>query len=502
MVRLLFPLLFLALFLSAEEEEGVSLVNLIRAPISRVAGAVNVVTGNFVDQGVHSETSGPDTYRLGHCYVSSSTEEGSIADGWDFLHPTTLEVVQPGVVGGISEGSWSSTTVYLREAGGATLVFKWDGKIKWFKPALKKTGYTLLGSIRAPVLRDARRTTISWNKHGDEWVVKLGDGTIRRYRVTKKHRRRPWGNENGRRSYHLISEVLPSGNTRSYRFNGGGEGELASITTTSSDGLLISSVAFDYGDHHVTATTSDGLKTIFRLKKLRERGHTVEWIHRSGLAATSFTYSEKHPRRVHERCTNGRVQARFYKKGANDVGGKEINVSDKRETMFLRDRVRELLVERFPGQPMVSSHTFYYKQGDHRSEAKVRESNGSKITYTWDEEHRPVKVVYEEHNGDLLLSEEFEWSREGRLCSRTIFDNNKHRRINQSLTYDDRGNVTKEALSFDGRTSTWTAEYNDHSLKTAECDPLGNWTYYEYDRSLMTARYTCDESRIVKREFL
>jgi hypothetical protein len=95
MRRYLALALFLLQALYAEEEADFSLVNLTKSPIPRVAGTVNIVTGNWVDQSTHQMTTGPDPYIVGHSYISSSLEEGSLADGWDLLHPSTLEVFQP-----------------------------------------------------------------------------------------------------------------------------------------------------------------------------------------------------------------------------------------------------------------------------------------------------------------------------------------------------------------------------------------------------------------------
>ena len=62
MKRCLLFLLFVLHALSAEEEPQISLVNQTKSPIPRVAGSVNIISGNWVDQSTHHETSGPDPY--------------------------------------------------------------------------------------------------------------------------------------------------------------------------------------------------------------------------------------------------------------------------------------------------------------------------------------------------------------------------------------------------------------------------------------------------------
>jgi hypothetical protein len=211
--------------LCAEEEQSVSLVNMTKSPISRIAGSVNVISGNFVDQVSHLDTTGPESYSIAHSYVSSSEEEGSIADGWDFYHPTELEIYQPK---GLAHGDSLDPTfdneaiIYYRDAGGATIVFKGDNKAKHFKPQLEKTGYTFMGSIESPVRRDVRRIRIWKESHSsDVWIVVLGDGTLRRYVPVEKQKYRPTQYDEAyyRKTYHIEAETLPSGNKRLYTYH-------------------------------------------------------------------------------------------------------------------------------------------------------------------------------------------------------------------------------------------------------------------------------------------
>ena len=71
-----------------------SLVNMSALPSSLVAGCVNVITGDFCESSLADTVSGPEPYPLGHSYCSSSLEEGSLGDGWNFMHYNKLEVFQ------------------------------------------------------------------------------------------------------------------------------------------------------------------------------------------------------------------------------------------------------------------------------------------------------------------------------------------------------------------------------------------------------------------------
>jgi RHS repeat-associated protein len=546
---LVFICLFQSLF--CEEEIDFSLVNQTKSPIPRAAGSVNIISGNWVDQATHYETSGPDPYVVAHAYVSSSLEEGTLADGWDFFHPSDLEVFQPkGIVyneksfhpsvlkpkGVFDTGrSDNKATLFYRDAGGATVVFKGSSEATCFHPKLKNTGYMLCSSIDAPLRRDITRSWIYWEPNVDHWVVCLGDGTKRIYTRTELLLARPRPDQKSyfKREYRIRKEILPSGNCREFHYNS--DKELSKIITRSSDNKHVLNVsAFHRKKDRISVHTSEGLTTHFSLKKLhdRKRACVVDSIIRPGKGSISYGYSDpssRHARRIDERTTKiGRHEKiKFYREGKNDVGKRVVTVSGKEKIKFLENRVREVWTKSLPGLPLRVSHAFIYAERKSHSHAKVFEDDGCSTIYFWDKAYRPNWIGYKNASGSLLQAEHFIWGKdgdEGRLRRRTIFDESKTPIFDRQFFYDPSGNVIKETLrgSFTGRSHStlklddhkkvyggeqfsWEAQYStdDRSLKTAEKDPLGNWTYYEYEpyRHLLTARFTCDGEKIVKREF-
>lgn len=561
MKRCLFFLLCLFQVLSAEqEEEPISLVNQIKSPISRAAGSVNIISGNWVDQTIHYEISGPDPYVVAHSYISSSIEEGTLADGWDFFHPSELEVFQPKGINYITKKvdrfpirnsksglrkdilpivpyvpplDNNKATLFYRDAGGATVVFKSPFPRGEFKPKLKNTGYVLVSSISNPVRRDLKRVSIEWESASDHWIVKLGDGTRRVYSRVDKHRERPRPDQKKfyKRVYHIKEEFLPSGNRRQYHYDR--SNELTCILTVSSDEkYVLHTVGFQRDKDEIKVVTSDGISTKFSLKKLhdRETARVVDTITRPAKDKLSYLYSDKsshHERRIEERLSStGRKEAaKFYHEGKNEVGNAVVKVSSKKRKKFLENRVREIWTKDLPAHHLTLSHAFRYKEKDRHSFAKVFESDKSATIYFWDKDLRPNWIGYKNAKGELLRAEHFIWTAdESRLWRRTLLDEKKNPLIEREFSYDTEGNVTKESLrgSFTGRSHkpftldkdkeaqggevlTWKATYSaeGRSLKESEVDPLGNHIYYEYEdsRDLLTARFTCDQKRIIKREF-
>lgn len=563
---LLVLLLLTAVHLSAEEEVDFSLVNQTKSPISRVAGSVNIVSGDWVDQFIHHETSGPDPYVVAHSYISSSLEEGTLADGWDFYHPSELEVFQPkGItynrkgIGAVPLSCWlqakghhatpyqptndilpppdegNKTTLFYREAGGGTVVFKKEGQYSSFAPKLKKTGYMVVSSIDHPARRDVKRTRIRWEAAADRWVVTLGDGTRRIYSRTDTHQHRPRPDQKRyyRRCYHVSEEFLPSGNRRQYHYDP--DKELKTILTVSSDEkYVIHSVAFHRKKDEVEVVTSDGLTTRFLLKKQGKdnAAHVVRAVDRAGRGRLSYSYADDtshHLQKIQRRKSSaGRHdEVKFYRSGKNTVGEETVTVAGKKKKKFMNGRVREVWTKALPGHPLALRYAFAYKQGDDHSVAKVSDPGGGTLVYFWEKDDRPNWIGLKNLSGALLHAEHFVWGREddeGRLLRRTWLDESKKPLLDREFSYNAQGDVVKETLRgiftgrphrplrFDGAKAvhggevfSWEAQYSDdgRSLKTAQKDPLGNWTYYKYDakRQLLTARFTCDQDRIIKREF-
>ena len=616
MRRVVCSLLLMSGFLAAEEAPPYSLVDYLKSPIPRAAGSVNVISGDWVDQESHCQTSGPDPYVVAHSYCSTNTEEGTLADGWDFFHPSELEVHQPE---GITynekspkpvfdcknphsyldqvlprgeawrpptnlEGClWSNAmprrkdgpnksgdfcnqtlaavplaeapqmateppltdddpssirpliglekrhhrkrhykdrpdpaTLFYREAGGSTVIFESACIKRGFHPKLENVGYSVVSSIDQPIRRSAERTHVNWNSSNDTWVVELGDGTKRTYSRVDKNRHRLCVYDKGyyKRRYHIHEERLPSGNER--RFHYDADKELSRIDTLSSDKrFLISSVDFHRYKDHVDVVSSDGLTTRFHFKKLHDRdtARVVETIDRPGLSRLHYKYSSKDTfsRRVHVRTTAGRPDIPDYfheEKGS-------------RAAVFSAGKIRRVRTKDFSGHPLATSHSFSYAQSSKRDKARVREADGSSTNYSWWRTKLPHQVKTWDPQGTLLRRERFEWDGP-RLKHRVILDAGKRPILDREYLYDDRNNVVCERLHglFTGRITTSPsynakgklvpteyltrkATYDNLSRKTGEVDPLNNWIFYKYepDRDLLTARFTCNQETIVRREF-
>src|ERR1700733_10604346 len=244
-----------------------SLVNMTAMPSSVVAG-VNVISGDYIEYDEEYHVSGPDPYTIGHTYVSSSLEEGSLGDGWNFIHDDLLEIHQPADIlytrcplfardAGEGPGPASLPDAiadnrgtgknrdshrkaskptgpsgpdkkyifaHLDEPFGGRLTFegRFQGskdhpKLERFKVKTKHSGFTNVCGGAICGQTNIKNIRLHWDKGSDRGQVLLGDGTKRIYKrqcrlaEMKKHTSdRNYANQH--RDYHLVEEIKPSGN--------------------------------------------------------------------------------------------------------------------------------------------------------------------------------------------------------------------------------------------------------------------------------------------------
>lgn len=528
MVRILSLFLLFAVFLSGEEESP-SLTNLTRQPIPRVFGTVNVISGDWVDQEVHEQPTGPDPLPIGHSYVSSSLEEGTLSDGWDFFWPSTLEAYEY-----ISTADSIGSPVYqnllfLREGSGATLTFRKKSSQGRYKPDLDDSGYTHIASIDNPVLRDPRRIDLQKESDKDRWKVTLSDGTIRFYIKTKKHTQRAERSIPGyaAENFHIIKEVLPSKNIRYYTYDK--HDELIEIKTLSSCYMhLIQKITITRDKKQLTAENLEGKKVVFSLHDINNGNNViVNGIARKGVPDRQYEYCEKsshHIRRIEKRTwSTGQVEeAKFYNDSHDaKVNGEEIHQSD-RERDFTKGRVREIRTKRFRGEELFTRNSFLYdKKGSLEYPVMNVMEPDDAVTRFMLHKKKIIWLSRSNSKKERLAAEHFGWGDEGKLEERALFDNEKKPIFVKEFVFDERGFPIEEKnhglltskrapkielknhQRYEKGGETWgeKATWDDEGRMLSRRDADGNWTYFEYDRSFISRKVICDKQHIIHREF-
>jgi len=153
----------------------------------------------------------------------------------------------------------------------------------------------------------------------------------------------------------------------------------------------------------------------------------------------------------------------------------------------------------------------------------VRQPYGITTRYYWNKQKR-LKSIKTYAGREILKTERFYWGKEGRLRSHVLFAEKDSPKLARVYHYDSYGNVLKECLygrftedsgalrienglphheSCDEITTKYTYSDDGFNLKTSECDPQGNYTFYEYVKgtNLLKAKLSCEQKEIRKREF-
>ncbi len=502
-----------------------SLVDYINGGIPRVHDTVSILSGAWVDQACHAvDKSAVDPYQIGHAYSSNSIDEGTLADGWEFFHPSEIDIIVPQGI--------NNKKVFLTsyESGGAPLQFQSTDSGKTFAPEVRGTGFIHISSINAPNRNSPFQTKISWNQEKKAISMKLGNGTKRVYEQYERKRVRGKKWDDGdfgyiKYTFRLKKEISEAQICKRFVYDS--KDNLSKIDTLSSKGSLIASVSFTIKEKNVlVCRLSDGTKVRFYFKSLKDsdtKSRVITSIQQDGKKEIQFSYSDESPRHIRrvekKYFPNGRsVYAKFYPEGNTVVEGAPYKVESSKKRRFLKSKVRELYTKNLPGERHEKlSHAFYYKQiGDYHN-AVVVEEDGYRCSYVWNSQSkRPRWQVKKDPRGKSILRERVSWARgdaqEGQLRLRTLFDEDKTPIFSKEWKYDKQGNVTKEIirgvftrsnidnLVFDKDTHRWkeggealhmTAEYDKQGRKISEVDTLGvrvSYTYTNDGRGLISKK--------------
>ncbi len=470
--------------------------------------------------------SSESSHGLSHPSNSSSTHS-IFTHPLQFLHNLFVEK-------GLKKDEEYSDPIFLSlfEPSGGRLLFKTDydedhkeRSLRHFQLVTKKSGFTNLNHGQISGQTNVKNIDIKWTKKKDVFTVTFGDGTTRLYqRQSKQHQ----GHHSGfYRDYQLYKESKPNGNYTSYRYND--KSEITQINSFNKTNELLSWIKFEQKspkkfakDHSLHVKTSDGRHHIYYFKRLAgshlHGTYSVSKIQRQGLPKIAFTYSKKKkhqkPRVTKKSCDDGSwLTTKYYTKGT-----------------FVKNRVRMQLAPVGPNGTEVVTHRYnYYKGKKGAGHCSVRDAYNNITRYYRNKDKRLVKVAKFDSNNKILMSEEYIWAEnksynEGRLRAHIVKDEHGKTRYVHKYNYDGRGNVLEDILlaritknagdikfksdlthseTCDKVVTRYAYSNDGLNLKESECDPLGNYTYYEYhsNTNLLKAKFICDKTTIIKREF-
>ncbi|MGR3952310.1 MAG: RHS repeat-associated core domain-containing protein [Chlamydia sp.] len=504
-----------------EEPEAVSpsLIDYIDGPAPKLHGSISIVSGAWIESTMHlSDTGSTDPYSVGYTYSSNAGNNGSIACGWDILHPKEIvlvDVTQVNRFGASKKEHKNDRAIPLTsyESGSAVLRFSARKRGAEFKPCLEKTGFTHFSSIKSPQPCTPYNTKIHWDRKNGKIEMQFADGTRRLYHKKKERKRAHCSDKEKRtKKFRLHCISFPSGIDRFFYYEGN---QVSLVETKTHVGTVIGRVSFKKrertkkqkkkGIHQdiLDSTASDGRQLAVEFAYPHGNRKVIWSITPPGRKKISFSYepfcSDELQRIVEKREAGGKiVRAKFFNPPNQS---KPSNIKK-----FKSHRIESLSATRLPGQ---NDPELTYRLG-HRwlhhnlVEASITDAGNSVTQYQWDRTTQRIHWIHKkDSSGKKLSSERFIWNDKGYLIRRVIFDDARMPILMKEWHYNGEGNVVSEKshgyftngsafntplqLKSDsyewvagGEVLEWTADYDQYDRKVAETNPAGFRIEYRY----------------------
>lgn len=505
----LFPLAALASPLLSTESD----------PDSFIEGCVNVISGDYSECVIDLAIAGPDTLLLERFYSGKDPIKGIQLGTWR-IFPERFLVIGKDPKGHsciLENECFTWDLAFIGERSGGILPYSGlrseSGSTK--DPLRIDAGKYAKGMVNTYTEEISGQTNHRNNilhTKGSSSELTLGDGTRRIYHKITKPSFKILGEELIPLmkaelidpEYFLLSqEVLPSGNSIFYSYDG--DGHLISIEMKNMKGKPISWIHFTYqwkkGGILVLIDTSDQKKLVYHFVEENNLYKLVE-VEGSHLMPISYEY-----------------RGTLIKKNLPEGHFLEIDYEE--------GRVKTLKSPQGNGKGPEITYTFSY--GNHYTDAF--DAMGTKTRYIYDDRFQLSAIERYGAEGRLYRVERKFWGQNkteiGLLLAKTIEDENGHVHSYRSFIYDARGNVVQENLygnltgkreaslqvTLDGKLLNFDQEechiksfdysVNGFNLLTRVGDPKGNQTLYIYKEgsNLLIKKFIFDKGKIKKRTF-
>ncbi len=507
-----------------EEPEAVSpsLIDYIDGPVPKLHGSISIVSGAWIESAMHlSDTGSTDPYSVGYTYSSNAGNNGSIACGWDILHPKEIvlvDVTQVNRFGASKKEHKNDRAIPLTsyESGSAVLRFSARKRGAEFKPCLEKTGFTHFSSIKSPQPCTPYNTKIHWDRKNGKIEMQFADGTRRLYHKKKERKRAHCSDKEKRtKKFRLHCISFPSGIDRFFYYEGN---QVSLVETKTHVGTVIGRVSFKKrertkkqkkkGIHQdiLDSTASDGRQLAVEFAYPHGNRKVIWSITPPGRKKISFSYepfcSDELQRIVEKREAGGKiVRAKFFA-----PPGQLSHPNPSKIRRFKTHRIESLSATRLPGQndPELTYRLGHRWLHNNLMEASITDAGNGVTQYQWDRTTQRIHWIYKkDSSGKKLSSERFIWNDKGYLIRRVIFDDARMPILMKEWHYNGEGNVVSEkshgyftnGAAFNtplqlkphsyewvagGEVLEWTANYDQYDRKVAETNPAGFRIEYRY----------------------
>lgn len=483
--------------------------------VTLVHHAVNVISGDYIENVNDITLLGPEPLIFQRLYSSSDYRANMLYDGWRHNHESYMH---------FTDSKKGLSAYYIAKNGGA---LPFEGRIsknhlshlKFFQKKAK--GYTNYSSGSITGAAHAKNIKLTYDKAWKNAKVRDGAGNISSFYKFK----------NKKKKLYLVREEKPNGNEIRYIYHK--DGDLSQIQTLNKNRKMFSWLKFvdpakkEFKKNpNFEIHTSDGRKVLYKLQTFKEeagvhkyKNYRINEVVSSDKPTIGYQYRYKDEDRtadVHisqKNMPNGRFLAIDYHRRGYGTGKKD----------FYLNRVKRLKAPSGHDNQPVEIYRFDYvahlkKEKILSGYTNVKDANNRLMRYSYTEDHRIEHVQKFRGNNDsnyfLYSLEKYIWDKEGSLKARFVHDQNYQILAARTFEYDLKGNIIEDCFygNLQGESAQigftekgekpssfgnlWkvTYRYSDdgYNLLLEEKEPNGKSIEYAYD----------DETKNLKSKFI
>lgn len=440
-------------------ELNTPLLDISAEPSSIIGGAVNVITGNYVETERDLVIPGSNPLIIQRNFNSGSKGRGTLCHGWDLNFPSNITVYYDDTL-----GAKDPVSAIVNDRG-ASLLFQGHTN-RGLKLDRKQLQYGVT-NCSAGILNsrtNIKNKKLSYSRYGAKHCeLKEESGENLLYKCISSSRGK-------RLRYTVNKNLLPTGCSFAYEYDE--KDRLLRVISKGQNENFISRIKWIYPRYfketpELTLLSSDDRKICYKYKK--QQSHDPDGNNRYCLTSVlrdhapevsyDYRYVSKH---TMERMTrkslpdNRYLNIQYYEQGNNKVGSDQIYISSEKDSSV--GRVAALYAPvGVDSSPIMTWGIKYHLQRRHKSSkpiggyAEVIDALGHRKVYHFSDEQRLTSVEHFFDNGHLYRNEQMVWEEHGEektfLLARGYTDGAGSLLLRRDYGYDKHGNVLQETLS-------------------------------------------------------
>ncbi|MCP5491414.1 MAG: hypothetical protein H7A40_00025 [Chlamydiales bacterium] len=501
---------------------------------SSVVANVNAISGKYASKYTDIIVQGAQPISLTRVYLGSVQDSKSshfdITGGWRWFSHASAVI----------ECSSKDPLLHVSDSNGTYLAFLPQSRLHFQKEACRfslcanalEEGYCNTSRGAPSARHDIANTYVKTEKDLRKFSLHCSDSTIRYYKCIGE-------DEHENCHFLLTKEKHPNGNLTHYEYRFELKRSLETIkkarryvhtnglkriwTSNPDESRTYAWMDIDYkGSRRATrdfeVTTSDSKSITYKYIRLEtlDQGfwksigkpevYLLSEVYGDNIKNQQIAYytGKKHADPLiwlYQYPENRQQFISYYRGQGHDgvpIAHEPINIKDYKHPAY--QRVKSITTYFEKGKPYIQ-YAFHPKPEEHTS--KIIDSSGAYRIFCYDGKSRLGSIKSFSKDGKCLKAEKLIW-KNYRLASRQLQEGSGQIINTRYYTYDLSGNVIKETLESPFDKSIITRAFSsDGKYLLQEKFPEGLVINYEYlpGTDLVTAKYTSDGTRIIKRQF-